>query len=477
MLKATDLDKILDEGDAGAEDPIDDESADPAKPSRAEVEAAAEELGKAFNDALGKALEEEPGFGDEVDEDSAPAAGRQSSATAQESAASGAITAPATPAAAVAKDDTPHVLCDGNVEYSYVTRAEEKSYGRIGDGQTIIYRTAADEPLREAVVMGEPGLPWALENVVQSMSVGDIVKVIGQGEYALADHEDPSSEEATVSKCKRHWRFELVSVSGAMRDKFKADADGRMAWATSLKDRGNNMLKRGRLLRAADYYERGSSLMDVIEAEDTVPGRKDERAVETNRRIRECQQPLLLNWALVLLKLGKFQEAERKCTEVLLDINKDCVKALLRRGQCLIELDELDDARRDLRRAEELDPSVAGDVAREMVKFAKKQKVRDAKDRAWMRKGIQGGLGDARSNDAGGEGIECHVKESSTTRLNPNARTPSAGEGNASAHPLLSALDAQERVADDECLDEITRLRQREALYNQFCIRQPPESA
>merc|ERR1711985_162086 len=85
---------------------------------------------------------------------------------------------------------------------------------------------------------------------------------------------------------------------------------------------------------------------------------KDEKAVANNKRIRECQKPILLNWALCLQKQSEWKEAWDKCQEVLLDIEKDNVKALFRRAQCNIQLNEVEQAKADLDRAEELDSSI-----------------------------------------------------------------------------------------------------------------------
>merc|ERR1712113_1276172 len=105
-----------------------------------------------------------------------------------------------------------------------------------------------------------------------------------------------------------------------------------------------------------DYYERGSSLMDVLEAESLgMPGHVDKAAAERNQKIWACNKPLMLNWALILMKLERWAEAERKCTEVLMDIDKLNVKALFRRGQCNVQLRLHAQARKDLSRAAELD--------------------------------------------------------------------------------------------------------------------------
>lgn len=388
---------------------------------------------------------------------------------------------------AVAADDKPVLLFDGAVQFVYLVRSGDRST-RLGDGSVIGYRTVEGEPLREDTV-GSGTLPWALDIVARRLGLGDVVEVTGRGEFILRDDEDLAPGDEAVTR----WRFELVTASGEVRDKFRLSVDERIACAHECRERGNAVLKRGRLLRAGGLYEQGSQFMDVIEAEDMgMPGKKDERAVAQNRRLRECQQPLLLNWSLTLMRRGRFKDAADKCTEVLLDVDRDCVKALLRRGSCQVELGSLDEARADLTRAKELDPTVATDVAREMAKLNKKQKAQDQKDRGFMKKMLEKGLSDDRSvplhvaapasghapagsatrppvalEDDENEGLDIRVASSSPTRVNSApAAEPLTGE----PHPMMAALKAQDKAASKNGMDDSDAdwCRQREAIYNQF---------
>mmetsp|Transcript_14125 Transcript_14125/g.29577 ORF Transcript_14125/g.29577 Transcript_14125/m.29577 type:complete len:448 (-) Transcript_14125:73-1416(-) len=380
--------------------------------------------------------------------------------------------------------EEPTVLCDGLVELTFLVRCP--GHGpRLVDGQEIAYRTEAGEPLREATI-GGPELPWGLEVAARrGLQVGEVCEVLGRGEYALADMD----QEAAPPEGRR-WRFEVATVSGSGKSKFSLKADERIEWANELRERGNAMLKRGRILRAGDYYDRGSSLLDIIEAEDTMPGKKDQKAVATNTRIRECQKPLLLNWGLVLTRQGKWETAERKFTEVLLDIDKHCVKALFRRGQCFAELSRCEEARHDLLHARDLDDAIAADVEKELAKVARKQKAIDSKSKGFMKKALAKGLSDSRSEKAAtapsapaqlaqdddNEGIDCHVKESSTTRLNPSTGgAMAASDSDPNSSPLIERLKAQERAAMNDGVDEITWCRQREALYNSILRPTPVE--
>jgi len=278
------------------------------------------------------------------------------------------------------------------------------------------------------------------------------MEVTGHGEYAFADDEEfkPGTE------CK--WRFELISVGGKPLDKFKLDCDERIERANMLRLRGNAMFKKNRFLRAMDYYERGSNLMDVLEAEELgMPGHKDKQAAERNERIWACQQPLLLNWALILMKLNQWREAERKCTEVLMDIEKECVKALFRRGQCNIHLGNHEQARTDLRRAAELDTSIAKEAERELRKVEDMQREADDQERGFAQQVV-------------GE----FLKENDTRSELPPPKEVTPPPAAAGGPPsLIDTLQAQKSCAERHDVDEDTYNRQREAIYNQF-LRQGP---
>jgi tetratricopeptide (TPR) repeat protein len=439
MLRASDLDKILADELAGSDDPVvDNEDDGPEQEKPAQINRPAQES---------PVLKHMPG--------------------SQEPSA---------------ETETPLILHDGGVEMLYIKRGQRSA--RLTEGCTVGYRCQDGEPLLETTFGGR-SMPWALEVVLRrGLAIGEQVNVTGRGEFAFADCEEMVHGE------DRHWQFELISVGSDGRDKFQMRAHQRIERATELREWGNAMMKKGRLLRAADHYERGSSLMDVIEAEelDAMPGtRKDETAANTNKCIRSCQQPLLLNWSLVLMKQGKYAEAERKCTEVLLDIDQACVKALFRRGQCHVELGNLQEARVDLQHAQELDQTVAAEVARELAKLGRRQKAQDAKDKGWAKKALRGALGDSRSEappkvaslpisapraEDENEGLDVRIKESSAARLHSSNETSLSAAG----ADLMSVLQAQDRKASEENLDELTWCRQREAIYNQFMHR-PPEHA
>lgn len=329
------------------------------------------------------------------------------------------------------------------VETVFVKQAEQRFGTRANDGNTVTLRLDG-KPEEQTAELGSTSLPWAIDATVRKMKVGDIMDVIGRGEHAFADDEkfQPGQE--------RKWRVEFLSIGGKPLDKFALSTDERVDRANELRLRGNDMFKKGRLLRAFDYYERGSSLMDVLEAEELgMPGKVNSEAAKKNQRIWQCQKPLLLNWALVLMKLHRWEEAERKCTEVLMDIDKLNVKALFRRGQCNVQLRLPEQAKKDLSRAAELDTSIAPEVEREMVMVREMEMEEDKQDRPIAKKLVEGFVqaGDERSLGLAPVGPQAVPDPTSN---------------------LYGMLQAQEAAAETSDVSKDDYCRQREAIYNQF---------
>jgi tetratricopeptide (TPR) repeat protein len=341
---------------------------------------------------------------------------------------------------------------DGSYELTYVKQTD-KMCRPPALGQKITYRTEEDGPEQHGEV-GGPDIPFALDLAARKMKIGDIANVTGKGEYAASDEEDKND-------MIRSWRFEILSLDAKAPDKFGMDAYERVDKANELRLKGNDAFKKGKLYRAMDYYERGSSLMDVLEAEDMgagMPGSKiDKVAAEKNKRIWACQKPLLLNWALILIKLARFEEAERKCTEVLMDMDMMNVKAFFRRGVCNIHLGNHEQARTDLRRAAELDTSIAAEAERELLKVESIQKEVDKEVKPLAQKLVKGYIdgGDRRSQEP--PPVEEPVKP---TR-------PSIPE----------ILEQQRTAAERDGIDDDTYRRQREAIYNAMLAPQQAAAA
>jgi tetratricopeptide (TPR) repeat protein len=335
---------------------------------------------------------------------------------------------------------------DGVVK-KFVRQVDDiRAPSRPSEGQSITFRTV-DGGEEQQEDIASPDLPWALDTVVRNMKVGDVMEVVAHGEHAFADSEkvDPDAE--------RRWPyFELLAISGSGKTKFSMKTDERIHLANAFRLRGNDMFKVGRHLRAMDYYERGSSLMDVLEADSLgMPnGWTDKQAEASNKRIWACQKLLLLNWALILMKYERWEDAERKLTEVLMDVDKLNVKALFRRGVCNFHLGRQDQARTDLDRAAEMNTGLRGVVDWWLVKVEALQRQVDKQHVPFAKKVVQDleGARDSRSENPPQEG---------TPTPTPQDR-------------MMMELMGQE-AENDESEDLDLFCAQRSAIYNKFMVR------
>jgi len=335
---------------------------------------------------------------------------------------------------------------DGVVK-KFVRQVDDiRAPARPSEGQSITFRTVEGGG-EQREDMASPELPWALEAVVRNMKVGDVMEVVARGEHAFADCEtvDPDGE--------RRWpHFELLAISGVGKTKFSMKTDERIALANAFRLRGNDMFKAGRHLRAMDYYERGSSLMDVLEAESMgMPnGWKDKDAEKANKQIWACQKLLLLNWALILMKYDRWEDAERKLTEVLMDVDKLNVKALFRRGICNYHLGRQEQARTDLDRAAEMNTRLRGVVDWWLVKVEALQRKVDRQHAPLAKKVVKDleGAKDSRSVNP------------------PTEQTPTP-----TPHDRMMMELMGQEAENDESEDLELFCAQRSAIYNKFMAR------
>jgi len=319
--------------------------------------------------------------------------------------------------------------------------------GRPKDGNVIAFRThEGGEEFEE--LLGSKELPWALEKAVANMKIGDVMDIVARDEHAFADNEE------FVKGTERRWPyFELIDIWGDSKNKFNLSFEERLERADELRVRGNEMYKAGRLLRSLNYYERGSGLMDVLEVSTVGPMSKyhNKEAEERNKLIWECQKSLTLNWALLLMKFERWVEAERKCTEVLMDVDKLNVKALFRRGICHIHLGDQEQARTDLNRAAELDTSLREEVDRELIKVEAMQK---KVDKEWL-----GDISKKVVKDLDG------TKDTRSLLPPPKEVAPAITPQDR----MLQELAMQAQACEDDS-DDDAYCQQRQKIYNQFMM-------
>lgn len=180
-------------------------------------------------------------------------------------------------------------------------------------------------------------------------------------------HEDaaPISFELELLEVKQpgdynpdHW---------ALTDEEKAKA------LPVLREEGNTLYKRGEYLLASRkyYHALGYLEQQLI---------KEKPQSDTWNKIAEQKVPFLCNYAQCMLLMGDFAEVIRHTTSVL-EVDQDNVKALYRRGKAHSASWSVEEARRDLTRAAQLDPSLANTVEKELKSLTKRVKDKDTAER------------------------------------------------------------------------------------------------
>eukprot|EP00958_Prasinococcus_capsulatus_P018075 scaffold2088_cov399-Prasinococcus_capsulatus_cf.AAC.43 len=235
-------------------------------------------------------------------------------------------------------------------------------------------------------------------------AVGDVVQMSLDKHYTLPDVPAAAPDidlEGLVLE------VHLVSCEGG-KEGFALSAEEKLAKAAALKERGTQLFSAGRFRRAEESRS-GSLLLDPLDSRSKngligvgkcvgvelfnslqselgFKGPNLEARAE-NDRCRTAQCPLLLNTSLCKIRRKAWQEAADDCTEVL-DWEPANAKALYRRGQCRIELEDFDQARDDLLHAVEHDPSCELDVSRMLGRLKRFKDKQDRKDQTMMRRAI-----------------------------------------------------------------------------------------
>ncbi len=157
---------------------------------------------------------------------------------------------------------------------------------------------------------------------------------------------------------KEHWAMTAAEKNAAIPD---------------LREEGNKLYKEGKILEASEkYYEALSYLEEMCIQE------KPES--DTWNAITERKIPFLLNYAQCKLLLCEYADVIRHTTEVL-KVDKVNVKALFRRGKAHSAFWNEKEAREDLTKVAQLDPSLSKAVDKELKSLSARLKGKELADR------------------------------------------------------------------------------------------------
>lgn len=140
-----------------------------------------------------------------------------------------------------------------------------------------------------------------------------------------------------------------------------------------LREEGNTLYKKGEYLLASRKYFQALSYLE----QQLI---KEKPQSDIWNDIAHQKVPFLCNYAQCMLMIGDFAEVIRHTTSVL-EIDKNNVKALYRRGKAYSASWDVEEAKSDLTRATELDPSLANAVEKELKGLTKRVKEKDAAER------------------------------------------------------------------------------------------------
>jgi len=154
--------------------------------------------------------------------------------------------------------------------------------------------------------------------------------------------------------------------------------DERLASIPTLKEEGNAMFSSGDYKGAkSTYYEAIARLEQLALREK--PGSEEVKELE------EVKVPLLLNYALCLMKAQEYYAAIEHLSTVL-KIEPENVKGYFRRGICHGKVGDFEQGREDLYKAENLDETLKKNVMTELKLLSEYESIAVAKERERTKK-------------------------------------------------------------------------------------------
>ena len=144
-----------------------------------------------------------------------------------------------------------------------------------------------------------------------------------------------------------------------------------------LKEDGNALYKEEKYLKASDKYFEALSYLEEMCI-------KEKPDSETWNGFTERKIPFLLNYAQCKLLLCEYAEVIRHTTSVL-EFDGDNVKALFRRGKAHSGCWNVSEAREDLERVVQLDPSLSKTVEKELKSLSSRVREKELEERELLK--------------------------------------------------------------------------------------------
>eukprot|EP00775_Hariotina_reticulata_P005268 gene5268-5503_t len=238
---------------------------------------------------------------------------------------------------------------DGSaVKISVTTRSLDGS--KVYEEQREVEYVTDDEQVPEGLELAVASMK-AEEKAIITVTDPQMTKV---PEGGVAGTGVPPGEGAV-------YEVTLESFTKA-KEKWEMNNTEKLAAATARKEKGNAAYKAGSLARAARQYNAAVEAATSITERDMGPSSTGMDALEENdaaaaaapstarlmSQAREVKKACMNNWAAVELKRHNWAEAAKQASKVL-DLDPSNVKALYRRAQARMALNELLEAELDVK--------------------------------------------------------------------------------------------------------------------------------
>ena len=220
------------------------------------------------------------------------------------------------------------------------------------------------------------GLSQLLDDTVCSMKHGEKCQLEITDRSLLQESEQLLKHlNATTlpEEYKVVYTIHMVSFERG-RDLWELSDQDRLEIAKQYKETGGELFKLDKTKGAAICYSKALKYLIPVDPDIQL---EVQQLQEYEKEIFSLQSVLMLNLAACQLKFQHFPHAVKNCSRVL-EMEADNVKALYRRGQALVMMNDYDRAREDLTKAKKLEP--ANKAIDEQLKLLEsRQQVHDAK--------------------------------------------------------------------------------------------------
>ena len=173
--------------------------------------------------------------------------------------------------------------------------------------------------------------------------------------------------------CRVSYTIHLISFDRG-RDLWELSDQDRLEIAKRHKEAGGELFKLDKIKGAAICYSKALKYLIPIDPDIQL---EVQQLQEYEKEIFSLQLILMLNLAACQLKFQQYAHAVSNCTRVL-EMESENVKALYRRGQALVMMNDFDRAREDLSKAKKLEPANKA-IDDQLRLLESKQQAHDAK--------------------------------------------------------------------------------------------------